>query len=375
MHITIDYTPAVRQVAGIGRYTRGLVSALAELDRENRYTLFCVGQAPTDMALPENFSVRTSNIPSRWLTTGWHRFGLPLAVERLAGDCDVFHSTDFTLPPLRDARGVVTVHDLSFLRLPEHADPGLRAYLTKAVPRAVARAQRVLADSQNTKADLVELLGVDAEKVTVVPGGVEARFRPVRDTVKLGEVRTRYALPQWFILAVGTIEPRKNLTRLIAAYAQMRRQTGLPHQLVIAGKPGWLYEGIYEKVAKEGLGEYVQFAGYVADEDLPALYTLADLLAFPSLYEGFGLPPLEAMACGTPVVTSNRASLPEAVGSAALQVDAEDNDALADAMARVLGNAHLRMRLVDLGRAQAARFTWKAAAEKLLEAYHLTVTI
>ncbi len=230
----------------------------------------------------------------------------------------------------------------------------------------------MLADSESTKRDLIELLHVPAEKISVVPAGVEPRFRPVRDTVKLSAVRSQYDLPQWFILSVGTLEPRKNLTRLISAYAQLRRQTGLPHSLVIAGKEGWLYQGIYDQVAKEGLTEHVRFPGFIADDDLPALYTLADLLAFPSLYEGFGLPPLEAMACGTPVVASNNSSLPEAVGAAALLVDAEDVDGLADAMARVLGNANLRVRLADLGRAQAARFTWTEAAHRLLDAYRLT---
>ncbi len=374
MRITIDYTPALRQTAGIGRYTRGLVAALAEIDRANDYNLFCAGEAPDRKTWPENFTVRVSKVPARWLTAGWHRLRLPLPAERLAGDCDIFHSPDFSLPPLRSARGVVTVHDLSFLRLPEHADPGLRDYLEKSVPQAVARAHRVLADSENTRRDLIELLNVAADKISVVPAGVETRFRPVRDTVKLAEVRARYGLPDWFILFVGTLEPRKNLARLIAAYGQMRRQTGLPHALVLAGKPGWLYQGIYDQVAEEGLNEHVRFPGFIADADLPAAYTLADLLAFPSLYEGFGLPPLEAMACGTPVVCSDNSSLPEAVGSAALLVDATDVDALADAMARVLGNASLRVRLGDLGRAQAARFTWDAAARKLLEAYQLAAS-
>ncbi len=371
MHITIDYTPALRQAAGIGRYTRELVAALTRLDRANEYTLFCAGESPPAGDWPANFQVRTSNVPARWLTAGWHRLGLHLAAEAFTGTCDLFHSPDFTLPPLKNARGVVTVHDLSFLRCPEHADPGLRDFLTRTVPRSVARASRVLADSESTRADLIELLGVEPEKISVVPAGVDARFRPVRDTLKLAQVRQRYHLPEWFILFVGTLEPRKNLARLITAYGQMRRHTGLPHQLVIAGKPGWLYQGIYEQVVKEGLSENVRFIGFVADEDLPALYTLADLLAFPSLYEGFGLPPLEAMACGTPVVASNRSSLPEAVGPAGLLVDPEDIDALADALARVLGNASLRVRLADLGRAQAARFTWQAAAERLLEAYRL----
>jgi glycosyltransferase involved in cell wall biosynthesis len=374
VHIAIDYTPAVRQRAGIGRYTRDLVAALAEIDRSNRYTLFCVGDAPQDSEWPENFTVRVSNLPSRWLTAGWYKLKLPVPVERFTGDCDLFHSPDFTLPPLRAARGVVTVHDLSFLRLPQYADPGLRGHLNRSVPEAVNRAVRVLADSENTRKDLGELLDIPPEKVSVVTPGVSQHFRPVRDSVRLNEVRARYNLPEWFILFVGTIEPRKNLARLISAFGQLRRQTGLPHALVLAGSPGWLYQEIYDQVGKEGLAEHVIFPGFVADADLPALYTLADLLAFPSLYEGFGIPPLEAMACGTPVVASNNSSLPEAVGAAALLIDPEDVGGMADAMARVLGDANLRARLSDLGRAQAARFTWRSAAEKLLQAYDLAAS-
>ncbi len=372
MHITIDYTSALRQSAGIGRYTRNLVAALAELDRENRYTLFCAGAEPGGV-WPGNFAVCASRVPARWLTAAWHRARLPLPAERFAGDCDLYHSPDFALPPLRKARGVVTVHDLSFLRLPECADPGLRSYLEQTVPRSVARAHRILADSESTRRDLIELLGVPPEKITVLLPGIEARFRPVRDPARLVEVRGRYKLPEWFILSVSTLEPRKNFARLIAAYAQMRRQTGLPHQLVIGGQPGWLYQAIYDQVRREGLGAQVSFLGFVADEDLPALYTLADLFAFPSLYEGFGLTPLEAMACGAPVVLSDNSSLPEVGGNAVLYVDATDGDAIADAMARVLGNANLRVRLSDLGRAQAARFTWTTAAEKLVEAYRLAL--
>ncbi|MCX6032904.1 MAG: glycosyltransferase family 1 protein [Chloroflexi bacterium] len=373
MRIAIDYTPALRQSAGIGRYTRNLVAALADLDRENQYTLFCAGEKATG-AWPANFTMRASRIPARWLTAAWHRLRLPLPAEQLAGDCDLYHSPDFALPPLRRARGVVTVHDLSFLRLPECADPGLRSFLERTVPRSVAQAHRVLADSESTRRDLIELLHVPPEKITVLLPGIEARFRPVRDPARLAEVRDRYKLPGWFILSMSTLEPRKNFARLITAYAQMRRQTGLPHQLVIAGRPGWLYQPIYDQVRKEGLAEQVSFLGFVADEDLPALYTLADLFAFPSLYEGFGLTPLEAMACGTPVVAGNNSSLPEVVGNAGLLVDATDVDAIADAMARVLGNATLCVRLSDLGRAQAARFTRSATAEKLLEAYRLAMT-
>jgi glycosyltransferase involved in cell wall biosynthesis len=369
VRVAINYTSAIRQGAGIGRYTRGLVAALAETDRENQYVLFCAGSAPSAAGWPSNFVVRRSGIPSRWLTIGWHRMGLSLPAEVFVGDCDLYHSPDFVLPPLRRALGVVTVHDLSFMRLPECADPGLRAYLNKCVPKAVRAAGHVLADSWSTRNDLIELLQVCPDKVSVVPGAVDTAFSRVEDSARLEKARVKYQLPQWFIISVGTLEPRKNYPRLISAYALMRRQTGLPHHLVIAGPPGWLYGAVYDRIREEGVGEHVHFLGFVPDRDLAALYSLADLMAFPSLYEGFGMPPLEAMACGTPVVSSDNSSLPETVGAAALMVNAEDTEGIADGMARVLGNSRLRTRLIELGRIQAAQFTWLAAAQKLLGAY------
>jgi len=373
MHVTIDYTPAIRQRAGIGRYTRNLVSALAQTDRENRYTLFCRGQGADVAGWPANFDVRTTPVSDRLLTAAWHKLRLPFPVERLSGKSDIFHSTDFTLPPLAAALGVATIHDLSFLRLGEHADPGLRDYLNARVPKTVAQAKRVLADSESTQRDLMELLGTPAGKISVVYAGVEERFQPVNDPKRLEQVRSRYQLPDQFVLFVGTIEPRKNLKRLISAYAKMRHETALPHKLIISGAKGWLYEGVFEQVRLEGLTGGVLFPGFVADEDLPALYTLASLFVFPSLYEGFGLPPLEAMACGTPVVASNNSSLPEVLGTAALFVDAHDTASIAQAMVRVLSDKSLSARLSRLGRAQATRFTWQAAAEQLMPACQLTM--
>jgi glycosyltransferase involved in cell wall biosynthesis len=369
VRIAIDYTPALRQGAGIGRYTRGLVSGLAEIDRENQYTLFSAGETPSFRDWPANFHPCTSAIPPRWLTIGWHRLRLPIPAEILTGDCDLYHSPDFTLPPLRRARGLVTIHDLSFLRVPECADPGLRAFLEKAVPTAVMRARRVLADSENTRQDLIEILRVDPDRISVVTPAIEPRFRREENAARLQEVRARYRLPDRFILGLGTLEPRKNFTGLIAAFGKLARGTNLPHALMIGGKPGWLYEDIYKQVNQENLAGRVLLPGFVADEDLPVLYSLAEVFVFPSLYEGFGIPVLEAMACGTPVVTSNNSSLPEAAGSAALMVEATDSTELAETIAKILSDADQRRRMIAAGYDQAHRFTWQRSAQALLEAY------
>jgi glycosyltransferase involved in cell wall biosynthesis len=370
LRIGIDYTAAVRQGAGIGRYTRELVRALAELDRGHDYVLFAAmgGQRLVDAGWPPNFQMRSVPLSDRALAILWHRLQLPLWVELVTGSVDIFHSPDFVLPPVRRAKTLVTVHDLSFIRYPQCADANLRAYLNKVVPRSVYRADLVLADSQSTKDDLVELLGVDASRIEVVYPGVEERFRPIEDQAHLQGVRERYNLPPRFILGLGTLQPRKNFIHLIEAFADLRFAICDLH-LVIAGGKGWLYEEIFATVEQLGLEEKVIFPGFVADEHLPAIYNLADLFVFPSLYEGFGLPPLEALACGTPVITSDASSLPEVVGEAGLMVEATDVEALAEAMKQVLGDAALREGMIVKGMKQAKKFTWEKTAAKLLSLY------
>ena len=369
--IAIDYTAAVRQGGGIGRYTRGLVHALAEMPLHDEFVLLVAGKGK-DPEL-ESPAFRVCNIPidERYTNILWHRARLPIPrVDWFTGPLDIFHSPNFVLPPVGHARTVLTIHDLSFLRVPHCAQPSLRAYLSRVVPGAVARADRVLADSFNTKEDVIDLLGVPAGKVEVVPAGVEPRFCPLGDDPSLEIVRRKYALGDGpFVLSVGTLEPRKNFSGLLEGYAIMKQKHDLPHRLVIAGGRGWLYEGIFETARRLKLEEDVIFAGFIDDADLPALYNMADLFAFPTLYEGFGLPVLEAMACGTPVVTANNSCMPELVGDAALMLDADDTESLAYAMSMVLHDETLRDSLVDRGLVRAELFGWPSAAEKLLAAY------
>lgn len=378
MRIGIDYTAATHQQAGIGRYTRGLVRALAELDRRHEYVLFVTGgkghglEARTfdvRSEMPDNFQIRRAPLSDRLWAVVWHRMGIPLPVEVFTGSVDLFHSPDYLLPPLRVGRRVVTIHDLSFLRYPEGAEPSLRRYLIRAVPDAVRRANLVLADSQNTKRDVIELLEVAPDTVEVLYPGVDDKFRPVGNEQALDRVRDLYGLTFPFILSVGTLEPRKNLGLLIHAYGTLRKMGNLPHKLVVAGRKGWLYDGVFRKVDQLSLGDDVVYLGYVPDEDLPKLYNLAEVFVFPSLYEGFGLPPLEAMACGTPVITSESSSLPEVVGEAGLMVPADDRKALAEAMRELLSDRSLRDKLARRGVRQARKFTWQAAGQRVLAIY------
>lgn len=373
MRIAIDYTPAVRQTAGIGRLTRHLVCELVRLDDSHTYRLLIAGAIPPEIACASNWpahvGLHSTRISERLLTILWHRLRVPWPVERFVGPCDVFHSTDFVLPPVSRARTLLTVHDLTFLRYPECAHPKLRVYLSEVVPRSLARADRVLADSYATKVDLVELLGVDPDRISVVYGGIEERFSPTADPGD-GAIREQYGLDRPYMFSLGTIEPRKNYERLVSAYDRLLAEAAgdLP-QLAIAGGKGWLYEDVFAAVDRPHLHDRVRFLGFVDDAHLPALYRGAQLFVFPSLYEGFGFPPLEAMACGCPVVCSNSSSLPEVAGDAAIPVDPTDVEALASAIDAGLSDTDLRAHLVRRGLSRAAKFSWLASARKLLNEY------
>jgi glycosyltransferase involved in cell wall biosynthesis len=368
--IAIDYTAALEQRGGIGRYTRELVKALARIDTQTSYRLFAAGQ--TGATLPDppgpNLAWKPTRIGSEWLARIWHRARMPLPIECWTGPVDLLHAPDFTLPPTRrGTRTILTVHDLSFIQTPEAAAPGLRAYLNRVVPCSVSRADLVLADSEATRQDVIAFFRTPAEKLDVLYSGVGAHFRPVRDGDTLRAVRERYGIGGApYILSLGTVQPRKNYDRLVEA---LHRLDQPDLRLVIAGGKGWLDDPLYEKIAALGFGERVVFPGYVPDEDLPAFYSAARVFAFPSLYEGFGLPPLEAMACGVPVITSNVSSLPEVVGDAALLVDPYDVDALAEALAQALTDDRLRRTLIQRGYLRTKSFTWEKAARQLHKHY------
>ena len=367
MRIGVDYTAAIRQKAGIGRYTREIIKHLAQIDNANTYVLIAPEPVPKP-SFPPNFEMVKLPLSDRMMTIIWQRLRIPLWVELFTGSLDIFHSPDFVLPPVKAARTILTVHDLSFLRLPWSSAPRLRAYLSKAVPRSAKRADFILADSENTRQDVIELLGVPSDKVEVLYAGVDERFKPTED---YAGISAKYRLPERFILSLGTLEPRKNYERLIEAFALLKEKMGPKDltKLVIVGQKGWLYEGIFAAVEKWALQEEVLFPGYVADEDLPALYSAAALFVYPSLYEGFGLPPLEAMACGTPVVASNAPCLPEVLGDAALLVSPYDVEAIASAMEKALFDEELRLQLRERGLQRARLFTWEKSARKLLEIY------
>ena len=369
--IAIDCTPARQQSGGIGRYVRELTAALPALDQTTSYRLFVSGASkPLPPPPAANFIWKPTPIPPRWLARVWHRARMPIPIEDFTGQIDLFHATDFVLPPtLPSTRTLLTVHDLSFVRVPPAASPPLRAYLNRVVPRSVKMADHILADSQATKDDLQELYDTAADKITVLYSGVSSRFQPVADEARLDQVKTKYGLTGLdYLLSVGTVQPRKNYSRVIRALASLRQQ-GCDLRYVIAGGKGWLEDEMRQTIAETKLGDAVHLLGFVDDDDLPALYSAARMLVMPSLYEGFGLPILEAMACGIPVIASNLSSLPEVVGEAGILVDPLDIDAIRDAILRIESDSRRRAFLIDAGRRQAKQFTWEKSARRLKSIY------
>ncbi len=369
MRICINASPAVHHIAGLGRYTQELMTALLAIDFENEYVAFYnrPSQAKVDPPL-DRIPHLTTNLPTKpWRFSALLAHFTRIPQDRMFPHVDLFHATDHLLPRLSGVKSVFTLHDLVFCFYPETHKLLNRWFLTLMMPRFLQAADAVLAVSEWTKNDAVELYGLDEHKIRVIYEGVNPRFRPA-SAESMSALRQKYGIVDKFILSVGTIEPRKNLTSLVEAYHALKN-LGTDCRLVIVGKRGWLYEGFFRRLRELGLEDEVIFPGFVPDDDLPPLYSAADLFVFPSLYEGFGLPVLEAIACGTPVVTSNASSLPEVAGEAAVLVDPNDVQALIRAMSAVLDNKELHGELRAKGPRQAAKFSWENAARETLAVY------
>jgi glycosyltransferase involved in cell wall biosynthesis len=357
------------RAAGMSRHIQNLLDRLPDAMPDARLRVFVGpdGQPPAPPA--PNVSYRLSRLRTERPRNRvvWEQL---LAPRELRG-LDLCHFPANVVTVATTCPRVVTVHDLSFERFPHLFHRANRAYQRAMVRLSVRLAGRVIAVSDSTRRELVELLRVSERKVEVIPNGVERCFEPLpRERVE--RFRADKGLPDHFIMHLGTLEPRKNILTLVRAYAALRRARDLPHALVLAGGKGWLYESIFAEVERLGLGGQVLFPGYVPFDEQPLWYNAAAVFAYPSLYEGFGFPPLEAMACGTPVVTSNATSLPEVVGDAGLMVAPTDEAALADALWRLIDDSSLRARLSAAGRVRAGLFGWDAVAARTAAVYRAT---
>ena len=382
--IVVDASPAVHRKAGLGRYAEELIGALtAQAGGGDALAAFyhdALRAAPSRLIQSLN-CFATTQTPYPWrlraLISHWFNLAQDDLFARARTNTRaalpaprLFHATEHLLPRFKGLKTVFTLHDLIFKFFPEYHLPRNRIFLTLAMPIFLRRADAIICVSAHTKRDAIRVYGLPEAKLRVIYEGVAPRFRRVLDSGVLRAAQARYVLPERFILTVGTIEPRKNLPMLFEAFkALLEEDASLAQELIVVGKAGWLHEPTFRAIHALGLTGRVRLLMAVEDDDLITLYSLATVFAFPSLYEGFGLPPLEAMACGAPVVASNAASLPEVCGQAALLLPPTDVAAWTQALRRVLTDAGLRRDLQARGPAQAARFAWSKAAEETWQVY------
>ncbi len=356
MRIALDTQSTLGRKTGIGIYTAALLEALRHIAPQHEF----IG-----LNLQREVRMR---LDRRWR---WQQWALPRAASRARSD--LLHIPGFDAPAWKKCPVVLTVHDLIGMLFPQNLPPVSRFYWSRWLPFSVRFADHIIADSEHTQQDIVRLLKTDPARITVIPLAAGPHFQPIQQAGTLQAIRSRYHLPERFILFVSTLEPRKGIDTLLDAYAALAPLAShIP--LVITGQHGWYTERIFARVKQLGLETRVVFTDYVPDEDLPALYNCAAVLAFPSRYEGFGLTVLEAMACGTPVVCSNSSSLPEVAGDAALLTPPDDPRALMQALRQVLSEEDLWQRLHVQGPRQAARFSWSSTAQQTLTVYEQVLT-
>ncbi len=364
MRIGIDARLMFHQPAGISRYTGHLLHAMAKLNKTDEFIIFQHRKHRLPLITQANFRRSTLYTP---VHHRFEQFLLPVELARFS--LDLLHSTDFIPPLYSTTPAVITVHDLAFLHWPHFLTTDSAAYYGQ-IDRAVKHARHIIVPSESTQKDLTRLLGVPEDKISVIYEAADPSFQPLPLAATRREVMQQYNIPEAYILIVGTIEPRKNVNGLLHAFHHLRTKYNLTDVgLVIAGSHGWLYEEIMETVSKLGLQKSTYFLGRVPDENLRKLYVGARCLIHPAHYEGFGLPPLEAMACGTPTIVSNISSLPEVVGDAALLVDPNNPEEIAVALQRLLTNPELHAELRAKGLQRAHCFSWEMAAQSTLEVY------
>jgi glycosyltransferase involved in cell wall biosynthesis len=373
MRVALDAIPLVGAKSGVGHYTAALAEWLARIHTPHQYDLL----SPFDFKFethnghgkPENLN--RQYLPVRGIFRRWWVAGLPTLLR--ISPVDLFHGTNYCVPLFAPCATVVTIHDMSlFAQADTHELDNVRRG-KRRMPAMARRADRIITDSDNSKREIIEYLGIDADKIHRVHLAARQHIRPLNEP-EFRPVLERLGIREPYLLFVGTIEPRKNLATLIRAYDDLIHSTEHCPQLVLCGGRGWLCDSIYELVDKLKLGEMVKFTGYVDDDDLPALYSGAEAFVYLSHYEGFGLPPLEAMACGTPVISSNATSLPEVIGDAGLMLAPQDQSGLTAALTKLLDDAAMRDHYRRAGIERNKLFSWDRAARETQAVYDLAFT-
>ncbi len=377
MVIGVDLRPInTGEKSGVEEYTVNLLKHLFFIDRKNQYKLFVNSFFPPKLNFNKlkhfkNVEIQIFSYPNKLLNSSFLLYQHP-KIDRLLGGIDVFFSPNIIFTSLsRACKQVITFHDLSFYRHPEFFSLKRRIWHKFVLPGLQARrANRVIAVSKSTRNDLLRLYNLHPKQIKVIYSGVLNQFKPRgKDPIPRADFEKKYNLPSKFILYLGTIEPRKNLEGLILAFNQLKQRLNTDYKLVIAGKPGWLYQDVYKLAGHSPYNRDIIFTGFIDSLDKPYLYRLAEVFVYPSFYEGFGFPPLEAMASGTPVISSNISSLPEVVGDAGLLVDPYNINELTEALFQLLTNFKLRTTIAQKGIERAKRFNWLQTAKQTLNLF------
>jgi glycosyltransferase involved in cell wall biosynthesis len=348
--ICIDIQSVISHQTGVARYTFELVKALSEITEKTDIVLSYFDFLNRFNGLEYFINKPIKIMPGRLYNQLWKKFHFP-PYNWLSGNYDIYHFPNFCLPPMSKGKFIITIHDTAFMRYPEYIEPKNLAFLKQELEGSIGKASKIITVSDFTKSEIINYFGTNSEKIKVIYEGIDKDFKKV-ETKKLD-------LPELYILFVGTLEPRKNIEGLIRSFS-IQRQKG--YKLVVAGEKGWFYEGIFKLVKEQGLDEEVIFLGYVPQEDLPEVYSRAKAFVFPSFYEGFGFPPLEAMACGVPVVSTKF----ETLGDAARFIDPKSPEDMANGIKDVLANPGT---WIEKGKEHVKRFTWERTAGETLELY------
>ena len=384
LKVIVDLTPITAKPSGVGLYVANLIKHLDKLQQSEQFELGIFYQPALKNRLKKNtapdlikgyensfffpYPVRVSN----WLLKNFPQV-FPLLLDRGLKDYDLFHGTNFTVYSDRSTQKVMTLYDLTFLRYPQYIDRVVAQYYRR-VRQCLQWTDLVIAISESTKQDAIEYLKIAPEKIFVTP--LASRYSTdYLDSYDLTTLKAKvdynFAIP--YLLFVSTIEPRKNLITLIKAFNYLKEKYRIEHNLVLIGKKGWRYEGIFKAIAKSAYNNYIYHLDYLSDELVALFYKLAQVFVYPSHYEGFGLPVLEAMTLGTPVVCANTSSLPEVVGDAALQIDPDEPIELAEAIWQIINSTELQQNLIAKGDRQATNFSWEKTARQTLQAYQFII--
>ncbi len=366
MRIAYDARPLCPPKTGTGRYLQGLLQEL--IPQKEVQQAFLCSCRPIELDSPLLLDPKvTLLIRSGWKGPLWLETVVP--IELVRRKVDLFHGSLFLSPLVCPCPTIITIYDLSYLMVPGQLEAKNRLILKLLLPWSIRHASRIIALSEFTKREILSQWSLPPEKVVVIPGAASPQFIRALDSCNVRAVLDRYKISNPYILCVGTLEPRKNLPAAIEAFRKVQRSGMSSYSLVLAGRPGWKLRGIYNVIEKSPYKEKIRLLGYVPEYDLPALYRGADLVLYLSLYEGFGFPPVEAMACGSVVLASNRASIPECVGDAGVLVDPSDIDEIAENMIRLLNDKDLRQELGKRAIVRAKHFSWERSASTLMALY------